>query len=128
GGDTELGELECHRAGEAHHSRFGGTVWRQVDGTHQTGDRGDGDDSPVAALRHVARGGLRAVERAEEMRAKMVLPVLRRDLEKRLRLGDPRIVHQHVDLAERTEGIRHELLYGGVIADVAHAGERAPAE
>src|SRR5262249_61634917 len=107
-------------------SSLGGAVWGEVDRTHQTGDRGDGDDSPVAALRHVACGGLRAVERAEEVRAKMVLPVLRGDLEEGLRLGDPRVVHQHVDLPERADGIRHEIRDRAVIADVANAGERAP--
>src|SRR5206468_7085829 len=96
--------------------------------SHETGDRGDGDDAAVAAPGHVAGGRLRAIETPEEVSPEVIFPVLRSDLEEGLRLGDAGVVDEHVDLAERADRVGHEPLDRGMLPDVAGRSERAPSE
>src|SRR6266851_605971 len=110
GGYSVVGQFQRHRSRQPDNSRLGDTVWRKVDRAHESRNRGERNDPPVLALGHLSRRCLRAVEGAEKMDPKMVLPVLARDFQKRLRLGDACIVDHHVDAAELACRTRDELL------------------
>src|SRR3984893_3137780 len=128
GGYSIVGQFQRHRARQPDNSRLGDAVWRKVDRGHESRHRGERNDPPILALGHFARRRLRAVEGAEKMDPQMVLPVLARDFQKRLRLGNAGVVDQHVDSAELACRTRDELLDLVVVAHVGAGEEDAAPE
>src|ERR1700730_707405 len=128
GGCSVVGQFQRHRARQPDNSRLRDAVWRKVDRGHESRDRGERNDPPILALGHFARRRLRAVEGAEKMDPQMGFPVLARDFQKRLRLGDGGGVDNRVDWTELARRTCDELLDLVVVAHVGASEEGAAPE
>src|SRR3954471_10702410 len=129
--DPVLRELERHHLRQQPEAALRRAVRRAALERDVLVDRRDVDDPPAAAGGdHPPRGGLRAEERAGEVRLEDVTPRAERDLEERRRVAGARVVDEHVEPAERLGEVvdhRRAILRGAEVepADLGTAARPA---
>ena len=112
-------ELLAERLGQADDAGLGGRIGGGVGVAFLAGDRGDIGDAAVVPLDHAGDDRLAAIERAGEVDADHLVPLLGRVLPGLGdRPGDAGVVDEDVDLAEGVKRLVAGALDGGIVGDV----------
>ena len=107
---------------------LGGGVRAHVRGPVEPGERGDVDHASPAALEHRGQDGAREHIGPGRVDAQVTVPEGRLGLRDGRRLGDPRVVDEDVDCAERGADIVDRPRDGVGVAHVQHERHRLHAE
>ena len=99
-GDSRRPPLVCQTHGQLFDSSPAGAIGGDSCGSKHTGDRTDIDDAPVASLHHRPRERLRDKKCSLQVGIEHQIPIVRRNLQRRLPHVAAGVVHQDVDLAE----------------------------
>ena len=84
-----------------------------------------GEDPARLAADHPGQGQLAEVERTGQVDVQHPLPLLRRDVGEQLLLGDARVAHQHIQMAQRLLGGAEGQLTAGPAGYVTLDGQHA---
>ena len=111
-------ELKRHRTGERDDAGFGHPIGREVQRPHQARHRRHRDNAAVLAPRHLARRGLRTIERARQMHPQMAFPILAADFQEGFALRHAGVVDQDVDPAQFARRVGDPSLRLDTVADI----------
>ncbi len=128
GVDAHAGRpLEGQRLRQGHEPGFGGVVVGVVAIADERVGGGRVEDHAAARLEHQAAGRLRRPEGAAEVGGDDLVPLLRRDVERRVAHAHAGVVDQHVEVADSSKACVDLVAVADVAGDAAGAAGAAPA-
>src|SRR6266704_2611586 len=125
--NTRGGPFNGKRLGEGSHGGFTGAVSGYLKKTHERRERGDVNDTAVAALDHVAAEDAACAQSSRQIRFEDGIPLGLGKIERGHFLGAARAIHKNLDAAEFGADRLQQALDAGVVGDIAGLREGAAA-